>query len=177
MAASKKLDVKTLTDEQLQAWRALTALQQKMVSGIAAGLTPAQAHCQARNYSATTPKEKDKARMLGNQVLSNPNVRGFLEDLNKEVAEQVKIDATFVLERAMQIHERCMQNIKPIDKEGSEVDGLYVFDSKGALAALKMIGDHRAIQAFQLNIKAEVEIKDLTNEELDKKLAKLLGNS
>lgn len=60
---------------------------------------------------------------------------------------ELKIDATWVLREAVDIYSRCSQVEKILDRHGNET-GEYRFDAPNALKALKMIGDHVNVKAF-----------------------------
>lgn len=54
-------------------------------------------------------------------------------------AQALGIDAHYVLKNLKETAERCMQAVPVLDEEGEET-GVYRFDSKGAIAALKAMG-------------------------------------
>lgn len=66
-----------------------------------------------------------------------------------------QITANYVLEQAVKLHERCMQEIEPFtDKKGEQIYDdqgrpIYKFDPSGAAKALEIIGKHEQIQAFK----------------------------
>lgn len=73
-------------------------------------------------------------------------------------AEKVEVNAQWVLNQAVKLHERCMQEVVPdttisgkqkVDDQGRKV---FRFDAKGASAALKLVGDHINIQAFKKQV-------------------------
>lgn len=91
------------------------------------------------------------------EILGYPNVLDFLKSVKEKVAEEVQIDAAWVLRQAVKVHERCMQAEAVIDKEGGHT-GEYKFEHSGANKALEIIGKHVDVQAFTDNLKVGGEI-------------------
>lgn len=95
------------------------------------------------------------AEVQASRLLSNDKVQLFLSQLKGDRNKRMDVTADYVLEQAIKIHERCMQEVKPITtRSGDQVtddDGnpLYAFDAKGAVASLKLVGEHVSIQAFK----------------------------
>ena len=98
---------------------------------------------------------QDTARSIGCENLTKPDIVERIAELKAEREEAIKVDAQYVLQQAVEIHRRCMQEVRPLlDRKGEQVcddDGmpLYVFDAKGAVAALTLVGKHVNINAFQ----------------------------
>lgn len=111
-------------------------------------------------YSAKTAKE------TGYENLTKPHLQEFIAELNTERMNRVQVDADYVLRQAVKLHERCMQEVEPItDRRGdvlTDEDGktIFGFDAKGAVAALKLIGDHVTVQAFKQQSVSEHVGKD-----------------
>lgn len=80
-------------------------------------------------------KTRGSAAVAGHDLLKNEAVRAELSKRQGEIAERVNIDAAWVLREAVELHKRCMA-------KGED------FDSVGAARALKIIGDHIAVSAF-----------------------------
>lgn len=134
-------------------------------------------------YSEKTAKE------TGYENLTKPHLLDFIAELNKERLKRVQIDADYVLRQAVKLHERCMQEVEPItDRRGEEIKDehgrtIYGFDSKGAAAALKLVGEHVTVQAFKVNIKTEITGKnggpivtaEMSAEEASEKYKDLMG--
>jgi phage terminase small subunit len=106
-------------------------------------------------YSEKTAKE------TGYENLTKPHIQELIAELNKDRMERVQIDADYVLRQAVKLHERCMQEVEPItDRRGEEIKDeqgrtIFGFDSKGAAAALKLVGEHITVQAFKKQISNE----------------------
>ena len=103
----------------------------------------------AAGYSAKT------AKVQASRLLTRANVQAELERWRSQVGERTKIDAAYVLRQAVELYERCVQEIRPFrdrngvhqtDKEGN---GLFVFNAPGALRALQLIGKHASVRAFK----------------------------
>lgn len=90
----------------------------------------------------------------GSRLLKDVEIKKRIEELKAERAERVKIDADYVLKQAVKLHERCMQEVRPFtNMKGEQIhddDGnpLYVFDARGAAAALQLVGKHVSVNAF-----------------------------
>lgn len=116
------------------------------------------------------------------EMLSYPNVIEFLNSIKEKAAEEAQITAEWVLKSAKKVFDRCMQSEPILTSSGSPVmvktdDGelaaAYKFDSTGANKSLEIIGKHIDIQAFKTVVENKVIIQDMTDDELDRELAKL----
>lgn len=103
------------------------------------------------------------------EILNYPNVVKLINSFKRDVAEQAKIDARWVLESAKKVFDRCMQAEEIKDKEGNPV-GEYKFEHSGANKALEIIGKHVEIKAFVDN----KVIEQTTTHKIDKTLAERL---
>ncbi|WP_072059808.1 MULTISPECIES: terminase small subunit [Xenorhabdus] len=90
--AQKKLK---LTDEQQVLFDALTKQQQKFVLGILKGLNQTDAYKQA-GYKAKT---EETARSCASEILTNPNVKAFLNSMNQEAVSDAVMSRQEALER------------------------------------------------------------------------------
>ncbi len=91
---------------------------------------------------------KVRARRTGHDLLGNPAVQAIIEERSKKVLQQCEVDAAYVLAGAKEMFERCMQREQIVDRDGTPT-GEYKFDSAGAGKALKIMGDHVAVNAFK----------------------------
>lgn len=129
----------------------LNAKQERFCQEYLIDLNATQAAIRA-GYSQET------ARSIGHENLTKPDISDRIAELQAERAENLKIDASYVLKQAVEIHRRCMQEVRPLtDRKGEQIrddDGmpLYVFDAKGAVSALTLVGKHVGVQAFQENV-------------------------
>lgn len=80
------------------------------------------------------------------RLTKNPNISARIDELMKERAESIKVDAGFVLENLITISQRCQQaeEVKFFNYATKEMEGTgeYVFDSNGANKSLELIGKH-----------------------------------
>lgn len=139
-----------LTEEQQRLFEGMTSLQQGMAINTIKGMKPADAHEAAGGTCKTEKQRKD----LGNQILSKPIVKEFIALSKQEAAIEAQVDATYILNAAKAIHDRCIQEVTPVMRAGEHIqdeDGnpLYTFDAKAALQALKLMGDHVDVSAFK----------------------------
>lgn len=85
----------TLTDEQKVLFDALTKLQQKFVLGIIRGLNQTDAYKQAGGKAKT----EETARSSASEILTNPNVKSFLDSMNDVAVSDAIMTRQEALER------------------------------------------------------------------------------
>lgn len=93
------------------------------------------------------------AQKIGSENLSKPLVQEKIAQLMGERIESTKIDAEWVLKRAVEFHDKCSQASKVTTRDGTPVlddDGkpIYSFEHTGVGKALEIIGKHVGVQAF-----------------------------
>lgn len=131
------------------------------------------------------------SRNQGARMMANDDILKRIAELNQERLERVQIDADYVLRQAVKLHERCMQEVEPItDRRGEEITDeqgrtIYGFDAKGAVASLKLIGDHITVQAFKQQTSTEitgadgaplrVDVTSMTPQEAAEQYKRLMG--
>lgn len=85
------------------------------------------------------------------KLLKNPNVSKYLEKKRKEIEERTTVSIEYIVEKAKQVLEQSLQEIPVMEWDYEEKKkvptGEYMFDSKGANGALKILGD--TIGAFK----------------------------
>lgn len=86
------------------------------------------------------------ARQSANDLLSEPDIKQYVSQLQSEISKKLKIDAEWVLNRFVEISDRCMQAVPvmifdPETKEYVE-SGEYKFDSNGANKATELVAKH-----------------------------------
>lgn len=92
------------------------------------------------------------------RLLEHPGVREEIEKRSGEIAKQANVDASWVLRQAVELHERCMQEVRPFtNKKGEQLKDeegnlLFVFNAAGAAKALELVGKHVGVGAFRENI-------------------------
>ncbi len=127
----------------------LTAKQQRFVEEYLIDLNATQAAIRA-GYS------RNSARQIGVENLSKPVIAAAVAKAKRERSEATKIDAEWVLKQAVELHRRCMQEIRPVrnPKTGKQLcddDGnaLFTFNATACNRALELIGKHVDIGAFK----------------------------
>ena len=129
--------------------RKLTPKQERFVDEYMVDLNGAAAARRA-GYSEKT------ARQIGDENLAKPVIAAAIAAAKHARSEATKIDAEWVLKQAVELHLRCMQEIKPAlhpktrrqlkDEEGNL---LFTFNAAAASRALELIGKHVDIGAFK----------------------------
>lgn len=104
----------------------LTAKQEAFCREYLIDLNATQAAIRA-GYSEKTAKD------IACENLAKPNIAQKIAELSEARSKRTEVDADYVLKRAKMIHESCWN-------EG---------DAKNSIAALKLVGDHIAVQAFK----------------------------
>lgn len=99
---------------------------------------------------------KKTAQEQSSRLLSNAIVQEYVAKLRQEQQERTKIDADWVLKQAVELHLRCMQDIKPVinpitGEQMTDEDGnrLFRFDASGAAKGLELAGRNVLVQAFK----------------------------
>lgn len=137
---------------------ALSPRQERFVSEYLADLNATQAAIRA-GYSERTAKAQ------ASRLLTKANVASAIAVAKHARAESVGIDAAWVLKQAVELYQRCIQEIKPAlhpktrrqmtDREGNP---LFTFNAAVAARALELVGKHVAVNAFQERLQVDGEI-------------------
>ena len=106
-----------------------------------------QAHAYISACEKLNKKPSKNPVTSGSEILNYPNVLGFINSVKAVVAEEVQIDAAWVLASAKKVYDRCMQEEAVVDRDGAPT-GEYKFEHSGANKALDTIGKHIDVQAF-----------------------------
>ncbi|KAA6001412.1 terminase small subunit [Pantoea sp. M_5] len=102
------------------------------------------------------------SRNQAHRLMTNDDILQRIAELNHDRLKRTNINADYVLRQAVKLHERCMQEVEPLtDRRGEEITDeqgrtVYGFDAKGAVASLKLIGDHITVQAFKQQTATEI---------------------
>lgn len=93
------------------------------------------------------------AYSIGQENLNKPEIQNKIQSLKSEREKRLVIDADWVLKRAVEINNRCMQH-EPVIVAGEHLqdengNNVYKFDSSGANKSLELIGKHVNIQAWK----------------------------
>lgn len=86
------------------------------------------------------------AYSVASENLRKPELLARVRELQREQTERLSISADWVIMQLVEVYKRCMKQEEVLiwDSELKQKvpSGEYVFDSKGALNALEMIGKH-----------------------------------
>ena len=118
----------------------LTDKQQRFCEEYLIELNATQAAIRA-GYSPTS------AGTISNENMRKHAILERIAELKAERSKKLAIDAAWVLEQAVKVHTRCMQEEAVKDADGSTT-GEYRFEHSGANKALEIIGKHVDVQAF-----------------------------
>ena len=138
------------------------------------GLTDAQE--QYARLRATGHEIRESAALMGmayNTVRlfeKVPEVIARIEELNNQIADRVitenAVDRDWVMKNLVKVANRCMQEEPVRDKNGNPT-GEYVFDSSGAINALKAIGQEVGMfKTTGTTINVNTQINQIPSEQL-----------
>jgi phage terminase small subunit len=112
------------------------------------------------------------ASVIGHENLSKPYLAEYIAELKAKRNEKIEIDAAWVLKSLKKVHDRCMQEEAVKDRDGAPT-GEYKFEHSGANKALELIGRHTDVQAYKDRTEVRNINEDLSDEELEKRIAAL----
>ncbi len=98
---------------------------------------------------------KGSAHVTASKLLRLAKVAAAIADAQRERAEASRIDAEWVLQRSVELHARCIGDIRPaLDRRGTQMKDaagnlLFKFDSAGAARALDLIARNVQVRAFE----------------------------
>ena len=145
--------------------KTLTPKQQHFVEEYLIDLNATQAAIRS-GYS------RNSARQIGVENLTKPVIAAAVAKAKRERSERTEIDAEWVLRQAVELHRRCMQEIRPVrnpktGKQQYEYDGnaLFAFNAAAASRSLELIGKHVEIGAFRerLEVSGGLSLVDRIN--------------
>lgn len=164
---------------------ALTAKQQRFVVEYLVDLNATQAAIRA-GYAAA------RAREQAYQLMKRPEIKAAIERAMEERSKRLQVDADYVLQRLTEIDQLDLADIFDLDgkllpvrqwpliwrqmvKEVDMKTGKVKFHDK--LRALELIGKHVNVNAFreQVNHTGNINFTDMTDEELERQIARLSG--
>ncbi|GLO24240.1 terminase small subunit [Pseudomonas putida] len=135
---------------------------------------------------------KKGAKDQAYQLMQLPEVAQAIEQAMGDRSKRLKVDADYVLQRLVEIDQLDLADIFDLDgkllqvrqwpliwrqmvKEVDMKTGKVKFHDK--LRALELIGKHVNVNAFreQVNHTGEINFTDMTDEELERRIAKLSG--
>lgn len=136
----------------------LNPRQARFVEEYLIDLNATQAAIRA-GYSA------DSAHVNGPRLLANASVAAAIDVAKIERSEATKIDSEWVLREAVELYQRCMQEVRPAlhpktrrqlkTEEGGPV---FAFNAAVAARALELIGKHVEVNAFRENVSVSGEL-------------------
>lgn len=89
------------------------------------------------------------AKSIGSENLTKPDILARVRELQKEQTKRLCISADWVMQNLVEVYRRCMKQeevmVWDAEQRKKVPSGEYVFDSKGALNALEMLGKHLAM--------------------------------
>lgn len=141
--------------------RQLTPRQAAFIREYLVDLNATQAAIRA-GYSART------ARAQGHRLLTDADIRQAITEAQEQRSERTGITADYVLSNIKEVAERCMQRapvmvrgkggqwVQATDEEGRHV---WRFDSRGAVAALDLLGRHLKLFTDKIEHSGDVMIR------------------
>ena len=136
---------------------------------------------------------KKGAKDQADQLMQMPEVAEAIKAAMEERNKRLQVDADYVLQRLTEIDQLDLADIFDLDgklmpirqwpliwrqmvKEVDMKTGKVKFHDK--LRALELIGKHVNVNAFreQVNHTGDINFTDMTDEELERRIAKLSGN-
>ena len=117
------------------------------------------------------------ARNIAHEMLTKLYIQDRIQEAMAERAKAVKVDAAWVLQKSIELHDRCSQAKAVTDKEGNPIldengQPIYKFEHTGVSKALELIGKHINVQAFN-----EKQTSEVTHKVSDTLASKLFGGS
>ncbi|WP_072032504.1 MULTISPECIES: terminase small subunit [Xenorhabdus] len=116
-----------LTKEQKVLFDVLTKLQQKFVLGILKGLNQTDAYKQAGGKAKTN----ESARATSSEILTNPNVKTFLDAMNQQAVSEAVMSRQEALERLSAMGRVSLHDIAEFRNSqiGEDDEGRPVFQA------------------------------------------------
>ncbi len=168
-----------LTGEQTELFNKLTKLQKGIATHTIEGMKPADAHKAAGGKCKNEANRKD----LGNQILSNPHVKAFLDSIDKTVVESGVSDSIMSRKEALELLTNIgrskltdvleLNNVMITDADGKEVPQAVI-----AFKNLDDIGESGAalLQEIKVNPKTgEISFKTHDQKAAVKQIADMMG--
>lgn len=146
--------------------RTLTPKQERFVNEYMIDLNGTQAAIRA-GYSTQTAQEQ------GSRLLSNVMVASVIAERQAELAAKAAVTQEYVLTSLKDVVSKAMQAEPVFDKFGNPT-GEFVFDSKGAVAALQLLGKHRGmfVDKKEILLTNNFDVSKLSTEEIRAELNK-----
>lgn len=85
------------------------------------------------------------ARSRASELLKDPTIQELIRRRQKELADELYIDESRLIREAWETFEQCKEGTPHLswnsETRQKEPDGTWVFDSRGAVAALKLVAE------------------------------------
>ena len=113
------------------------------------------------------------AGQIGQENLKKPQIAAAVAKAKRERSGATKVDAEWVLRQAVELYQRCMQEIRPVlnpktRKQLHDDDGnaMFAFNAAAANRALELIGKHVGVAAFKdrVEVRNEISLVERINE-------------
>ena len=111
----------------------------------------------ATNAALRADYSKKTARAIGSRLLTNVDIQARLSELQAKPLKKLEITAESVLQKFVEIRDRCLQEEPVYNKEGNET-GEYKFDAANALRANEALGKHLKLFTDKVEHSGEVSI-------------------
>lgn len=115
---------------------------------------------------------KKTANEQASRLLTNVNVRAFIDSKKAKVEEKTLITVERVVTNLVEIEERCRQAVPVMERgpDGKMVEsGEFKFDSAGALKANELLGKHLKMYTDKLDLGGKISLEQLLDGSWDKK--------
>lgn len=132
--------------------------------------------------AATAAGYKGSQKVQAHRLLECADIQALIRERLKAREQRTAIDQDWVVQRAAQVVQRCMQEVPVLDRDGNRVvvetpDGqiapAYTFNASGAIQGLALLAKHTG--GFVDRFKDETEHEDLTDEQLDQLIAEKIA--
>ena len=136
---------KVLTDKERMFVHALLACGNQTQAAVAAGYSKKSAHVQA------------------SRMLKKDKVLAYKRACVKQIYAEKGITPETVLLKLAEIYERCMEAVPhetwDTAAKAYVADGTWVFDARGAVKALELMGKHMGMFAGNVALSGDVKIR------------------
>lgn len=95
---------------------------------------------------------ENSAAVTASRLLKKANIVAEIAEEIKALTKKYKVDSDWVKNQAVLLHQRAVLNAPVIDASGEVVEGVG-YDPNTAHKALKMVGEHKDVMAFDNTIK------------------------
>lgn len=113
-------------------------------------------------------------------MLRKPEIQQAIDMRLAELSKHSVINAEWVRAKLKENVERCMQAVPVMEKvrgEGGKMEliptGEYEYEATAAIKALELLGKHLGMFAEHSTVTVEHELKQLTNEQLQARIARM----